>query len=144
MSKLEWHGDELERMLKKATAEGIVRAGEFYRDKCKELVSIPNTGVRVKGKDGRTRTIYPGPSKPGEPPRLRTGWGQRNIINDPDPKTITTRVGITKNAIYMIYLELGTRTIARRPWLLRTLQDNKQMIGLLAATGGKDKIKDED
>ena len=74
---------------------------------------------------------YPPASSPGEPPARRTGWGQKHIRWT---RAIGTkqgaRVGIDisevspkyrKTAFYMILLELGTRTIAARPWLVATL-----------------------
>lgn len=66
-------------------------------------------------------TVYPYPSKPGEPPRKRTGWGQRHILWDFDDTKMEGRVGISQNAIYMLYLELGTRRIKPRPWLVATM-----------------------
>lgn len=142
-SQLKWNGKQFEAMLKKATSDGLKRAGVFYHSKCQQAVSRPNTGRSVKikrrvpGGNKRTRTIYPNPSKPGEPPRLRTGFGRKNIVINHDPKGRYVRVGIAANAMYMFYLEVGTRSIARRPWLLRTLMDNQQVIGALAASGGR-------
>ncbi len=144
---MKWNGKEFEQKLKAATAEGLMRAGQFYHTKCVMAVSKPNTGksVPVKyktpGGNKRTRTIYPNPSKPGEPPRLRTGFGRKNIVVNHDPKGKYTRVGVSANGIYMFYLEVGTRRIARRPWLMQTLMDNHEMIGKLAATGGKGKAQ---
>ena len=140
---MKWNGGQFEKQLKKATSEGLKRAGTFYQQRCVQAVSKPNTGVSVPvqrqspGGNRRTRTIYPNPSKPGESPRLRTGFGRRNIVVNHDPKGEYARVGITKNAMYMFYLELGTRHIARRPWLVKTLRENQEVIGKLAATGGK-------
>ena len=62
------------------------------------------------------------------------------VVNH-DPNGQYTRVGVTRNGIYMFYLEVGTRHIARRPWLMRTLLENQEVIAKLAATGGRDKIK---
>jgi hypothetical protein len=138
---LKWNGKAFKEHLSKATADGLVRAGTFYHAKCREAVSVPNTGVSVKvkkqtpGGNKTSRTIYPNPSKPGEPPRLRTGFGQRNIVVNHNKKELYTRVGVTVNGIYMFYLELGTRHIARRPWLVKTLMDNREVIGKLAASG---------
>lgn len=84
----------------------------------------------------RSVTIYPYPSKPGEPPRKRTGWGQRHVVWEFDPRTMRGRVGIAKNAIYMLYLELGTRRVKRRPWLVATLKKRLKVLGMLASTGG--------
>lgn len=146
-SELKWHGDKFLAKLQSATAKGLMRAGQFYHTKCRLVASKPNTGVsvpvrrRTKGGNKRTRTIYPNPSKPGEPPRLRTGFGRNNIVVNHNPGKPWTRVGVTKNGIYMFYLEVGTRRIARRPWLLRTLMENKEVIGKLAATGGKSELQ---
>jgi hypothetical protein len=140
-SKLEWNGPAFEKHLRNATAKGLKRAGVFYHSKCQEIVSRPNTGVSVKvirktpGGNKRSRTIYPNPSKPGEAPKLRTGFGRRNIVVNFDPNGKYVRVGVTANGIYMFYLEVGTRRIARRPWLLRTLMENQEIIGKLAASG---------
>jgi hypothetical protein len=120
--------------LKNASDAGIKRAAVFYQRKLIEKVSKPNSGRRVRRVGGKgSYTIYPNPSKPGEAPKLRTGFGRRNIVvNHGDGYS---RIGVTANAKYMIYLELGTRRIARRPWLIRTLVENKEVIGALAVAG---------
>ena len=146
-SSLKWNGKQFEQSLRKATAEGLLRAGTFYHQRCQQAVSKPNTGrsIRIKrrtpGGNRSSRTIYPNPSKPGEAPRLRTGFGRNNVVVNHDPNGQYTRVGVTRNGIYMFYLEVGTRTVARRPWLMRTLLENQEVIAKLAATGGRDKIK---
>jgi len=130
--KLKIHDKQLKKKLRNATSSGLQRATVFLHSKCREATNKPNSGVRRNG-----RTVYPSPSSPGEPPRKRTGWGQRHIVWEFDKKRIAGRVGIMKAGIYMIYLELGTRHIAKRPWLVETLNKHKRMIGLLATTGGK-------
>lgn len=140
--ELSWHGREFEQHLRQATAQGLNRAATFLHAECRREVSKPNSGKRVKvkkqtpGGNKRSRTIYPNPSKPGEPPKLRTGFGQRNIVKEFDAASMEARVGVTANAMYMFYLEVGTRTIARRPWLMATLLKHMNTIGKLAATGG--------
>ena len=62
------------------------------------------------------------PSRPGEPPRKRTGFGARNVVYDLDPAAQAGRVGLMRNALYMGFLEIGTRRIKPRPWLLATLK----------------------
>jgi hypothetical protein len=142
-SELKWNGKQFETMLKKATADGLMRAGTFYHSACQRAVSKPNTGRSVKikrpvpGGNKRSRTIYPNPSLPGESPRLRTGFGRKNIVVNHDPKGRWTRVGVSQNGMYMFLLEIGNRRVDRRPWLLKTLMENQQVIGALAATGGR-------
>lgn len=82
-------------------------------------------------------TIYPHPSRPGEPPRVRTGFGRKGVVWEYDAAKMAGRVGVTRNALYMFYLEVGTRRIRRRPWLMATLIKHMETIGKLAATGGK-------
>lgn len=143
---LTWRGDKFNQQLRSATTVGLQRATVFYHQHCRMAVSKPNSGQRVKvrrktkGGNKRSRTIYPNPSKPGEPPRLRTGFGQRHILVEFDKSVPAGRVGIAQNAIYMFYLEVGTRRIRRRPWLLATLMKFQEQIGRLAATGGKGEI----
>lgn len=146
-SGMKWNGKKFEEQLRAATAEGLLRAGTFYHSKCRQVVSRPNTGKSVKvkrqtkGGNKRTQTIYPNPSKPGESPRLRTGFGRNNIVVNHDPKGRYARIGVTRNGMYMFWLEVGTRRIRRRPWLLKTLLENREVIGMLAATGGKRRVQ---
>jgi HK97 gp10 family phage protein len=58
-------------------------------------------------------------SKPGQPPRKQTGRLQGSITYEIDPAKMTARVGT--NLIYGKYLELGTRKMAKRPWLKRAI-----------------------
>jgi hypothetical protein len=142
-SQLKWFGKQFEKTLAAATAEGLKRAGVFYHQRCQQVVSKPNTGRsvpvrrRVPGGNKRSRTIYPNPSKPGEAPRLRTGFGRKNIVINHDPKGRYVRIGVSQNGMYMFHLEVGTRRIARRPWLMKTLIENQKVIGALAASGGR-------
>ena len=130
--------------LEKVTVDGIARATVFYHSRCRLIVNVSNPLVKLyvkiespsnPGKFYWTRR--PTPSQPGEAPRKQTGWGQQHILMEINRRRRWGRVGVGKNAIYMLYLELGTRRIKRRPWLVKTLMDNIKMIGLLAATGGK-------
>jgi hypothetical protein len=138
---------EFEKALKSATAEGIARATQQLHTLCKLAVGKPNTGVsvpvkrRTPGGNKRTRTIYPNPSKPGEPPRVRTGFGRANIVREINIPAMAGRVGVRKNALYMIYLDLGTRTISRRPWLVATLLKNKPLLVRLIKTGAQSRFR---
>ena len=134
--------------LAQATATGLKRAAIFYHARCRAAVNVPNTGTRVgggrnaRGQFLKQRTVYDNPSQPGEPPRKRTSHGQRGIIweYNGDQRDPAVRIGVQQNAIYMAYLELGTRHIQPRPWLLATLHRHQAMIARLAATGGRGEI----
>lgn len=124
--------------LKSDIRRGIQAATTFLQTQCKLAVNVSNPGQPVKvkrkrkGGNKRSRTIYPSPSAPGEPPRKRTGFGQRHIRKEFDPKAMVGRVGVAQNAIYMLYLEIGTRRVKRRPWLVSTFMKHRAMIGRLA------------
>ncbi len=148
--RFKFHGDEFDRQLRKATATGLKRAAIFFHARCRAAVNVPNTGTRRKrkrgtagGEKGSGHTTYDNPSKPGEPPRKRTGFGQSGIVweYNGNPRNPIVRVGVTGKAIYMAFLELGTATVAARPWLMATLKKHWRTIAKLAATGGKNQIK---
>lgn len=85
-----------------ATAEGLQRAGLHYHSACRRAVNRSNARNRRSGQ-------YDNPSKPGEPPRARTGFGRDNIVfefND-NLHNPAVRVGVIKNALYMFHLEHG-------------------------------------
>jgi HK97 gp10 family phage protein len=79
----------------------------------------------------RTGTIYPYASKPGEPPRKRSGVGQASIQHEVDRGIPAGRVGVKNAGKYMIFLNFGTKTIAARPWIDATLQKNKAVMAAL-------------
>jgi hypothetical protein len=144
MSDMKWNGKAFEQHLQKATSNGLLRAGTFYQSQCQRVVSKSAGPISVPikrqtpGGNRRTRTTYTTPSKPGESPRARTGFGRKNIVmNHKAGRRPHARVGVTRNAMYMFHLEIGTRNIRRRPWLMKTLLENQEVIGKLAATGGK-------
>lgn len=119
--------------IEEATNEGLNAAASFYVVKCREAVS---------------RRVFPR-SRPGEPPRKETGWGQKHIrYTRAIGKTQGARVGIDiseigphgKTALYMIMLELGTRLIKRRPWLVATLLRWLKQIGEVAVARSKAKL----
>jgi hypothetical protein len=142
---LRYHDKEFNEQLAKATHAGLLRTTVFLHTQYRLAVSEPNSGVRVPitrprpGGNTTSRTIYPTPSKPGEYPRLRTGFGRSGIVwNDKSkPGKPVTRVGVVKNAIYMFHLDRGTRRIKPRPWILVILEIFKQAMGLTLATGIK-------
>lgn len=142
---VKFHDKKFVEGFEKATATGLIRAGRFYHAQVRMAVSRPNSGVRrvrtrdtSRGKKGSTYTVYPNPSKEGDPPRLRTGFGQKNIVYEfsgwktGDP---WVRVGITRNALYMFWHEVKQR--GRRPWLIPTLMRLREALGRLAMTTTK-------
>ena len=88
----------------------------FFWQSCQTALNVPSSRP------------YEEPSPPGnrfagEPPRKRTGFGAGNVQYELDNEALAGRVGVTVNARYMVWLELGTRWIAARPWMLATLRN---------------------
>ena len=142
-----WHGDKFLADLSEATNVGLQRAGAFYHTEARREVSRPNSGVRRRrsrntrrGNKGSSYTVYPHPSKPGEPPKVRTGFGRQNVVMNWSgwkTKEPWVRVGVTKNGMYMYHLEIGTRHVKKRPWLVATLMKHQHTIAKLAMHKGK-------
>jgi hypothetical protein len=127
-ARVDWHGDELEPKLRAAVWEAIVRCTEFFWAHCLQLLNISNPPPHKT------------PSQPGEAPRKRTGFLQGNVQREYDEPALTSRVGISKNAIYGLFLELGTRYMRPRPWLMATL---KAVMPQLQATIAAVKLEGE-
>jgi len=133
---------ELNKALDRLTSVGLTRGVQFYHTQLRLAVSVPNSGVDMKvkrqtpGGNKRTRRVYSNPSKAGEPPRLRTGFGRSQIVREINKAKLSGRVGITKAGIYMAYLDLGTKHIARRPFFTTTLMKHKAIIARLFVSGG--------
>lgn len=111
--------------------------------------SVVNPGRRMRrtratsrGKKGSQYTTYPHSSRPGEAPRRRTGFGQKNIVWGFHKGKHEGRVGYTRNARYMAYHELGIRYrhqgFQRRPTIMPALRQNMRRLSQIMqrASGG--------
>ena len=76
------------------------------------------------------------PSRPGEPPRKRTGTLQVNVLYEFDRPALAARVGVGANAPHGPPLERGTRRMKARPFLLATLRKVLPQLRALAGGGG--------
>jgi hypothetical protein len=115
-SKINWNGDGAYNRVIDMGWEGLQRATVYFHSRLLEAVGISaKIGKGTKAKDYQS-------SKPGEPPRKRTGWLQRHIKYELDKPALTSRIGVQVNALYGIWLELGTVRMKARPWLLATLK----------------------
>ena len=83
---------------------------------------------------GETQTRY-GPkrkvkvSKPGEPPNTDTGTAIKSIGFNIDDKRFKGEVGTDLK--YLKFLELGTKFIAARPWLIVALKSVRKELRLV-------------
>ncbi len=125
---LTWN-DEAQEQVNAEAWNRLRQATVFFHGTVQQVLNVPNTGERrkrtrntVAGRKGSQYTVYPNPSLPGEPPRKRTGWLQRNVVYRFVKAELRALVGITVNAPYGLFLELGTRMMDARPWLAATLR----------------------
>jgi hypothetical protein len=156
----EWNGDRAMRHIADLGWEGLVRATKF-------LLQLIQIALNKPARYGKGPHDFKG-AGPGEPPRKRTGHGANSVTDDYDEATMTTRVGLQPGAIYMLFLELGSKAVeilpknkpflvfwvngvkvfakrvlkpaqAPRPWLLVT---TKRFLPELAAQAGSVAEKD--
>lgn len=112
---------ELRRLVRQATAweerkrkevqKLIARTALLIEAEAKRLLSIPGSG-RVYTRRGRTHQA----SAPGQPPAPDMGILRASVHTDLSRiADLFAKVGTDK--AYGLYLELGTRYMAARPWL---------------------------
>jgi len=115
---------------------GRVNASNFLiREEAQKAIAaigVKFQGDAVKLIHGGTRTgkTYGNhrASAAGEPPKTDTGNLAKNIIPEYSPDRLSVTVGARQAASYGKGLELGTSTVAARPWLRPTLNNNKPYI----------------
>ena len=113
---MKWNGGQAVSLINAEVGKRVDAAARVLRDRAKELVSRGQP-VRIYGKAaGRSRKGME-PSKPGEPPKIVTAHLRLNIKKEYSRTLLEARVGVGTNVPYGKWLELGTRTIAARPWL---------------------------
>ncbi len=120
--------DDVKGRLAGQVDNGVFYAATVLQRLCRDAVGVPVVKV------GRRVTER---SKPGEPPRKDTGFGQSSIaMQKPGPRR--RRVGIIDNGDYMARHELGlARGGAVRPWLIATLNRNEDEIANAFRTGAQ-------
>jgi hypothetical protein len=133
----QWYGNILSERMRRNAWEGVKSAASILQTRARILCNRPAKRIRVKrirntsaGKKGSTYTVFR-PSAPGSPPALRTGFGRRNILIEFDQPALTARIGPSRNAIYMAYLEVGSQFYRPRPWLSVAVQQTQRQIDLV-------------
>jgi hypothetical protein len=118
-------------------------------NKCRENLSRPGrTKTVTTSKSGKAKTRWgrygSAPSAPGDFPAKQRGILRASIAYFVDPVNLTAKVGTSLR--YGRYLEFGTRgregkngkrigPMAPRPWLLRTLREEKAAVSSIMSTG---------
>ena len=150
---VKFHGDAALAAMRKRVETGLAAMASVFVTHLKAVVSRPNTGTRMvrrrssrRGKKGSSYTVYPNPSRPGEPPKLRTGHG-RSAITWRKVRWNEVIVGVRMNAKYMLFHEFGYRPkfrggrrgrFQKRPWFHKTFKaDQARLRAIFASYAGQ-------
>lgn len=104
---LVWYGEQVKARLRQEMADRIEVACQIVEGEAKSLI----------------KDAYPPASEPGEPPHSRR-FNQGllgSVFHQVDPKRLRGIIGT--NMIHGLFLEIGTLTMAARPWLSRALNN---------------------
>lgn len=142
MNNVEWHGNEATIHVHGKALRILSRAAMTCSRRAKELLSVQGTvkldsfGKMTRNKKGQFKRQYgSNPSAPGEPPHKQTGRLRMSVTHEIDEANATARVGT--NIKYGLYLELGTKKMAARPWLRRALADTAARINQILSGLGE-------
>lgn len=121
---VKWTPKGVEQKLMTQLNRGMTRAVVFASGEVKRVISRGN----VTGRD---------PSKPGEPPKVRTGNLRANVdfAVQRTATGVSGFVGVRKGVAgkYAFWLEVGTSKMAARPYLRSTVKANAAKIARLLA-----------
>ncbi len=108
-AETKWDGDNALKMIVQAGWERLLVAVYFLVEQLRQTLGKTGPSTRAKytlhGKQYSEKVCTP--SSPGSPPFKRTGNLQVNVQAEVDESTHTARVGITPNALYGLWLEMG-------------------------------------
>lgn len=109
-ANFKWYGDEAEKYAKGTYVQRLRKAAILVANAAKEEVSDP----------------APPASDPNTPPHKRTGRLRASITHEVDEEAQKARVG--NNLKYAKFLELGTKKMAPRSFLMHTVMKMQDAI----------------
>lgn len=121
----------IQRAVGKAASLKINRIAHSLRAEIARRLSVSaQEGGRRRDAKGKFRRAKYVASKPGDYPRLRTGALRQSINVQPSTPT-NLRAYVGTPLLYGKYLELGTKNIEARPFLVNTFLDMQPRIELI-------------
>jgi hypothetical protein len=115
-----WNGDAFFAGVRERISTNVGKAANSLRDSAKKLISI----------QGPPRSL------PGEPPHIDTGRLIASVqAIGPAEQGDVIFATVGTDVFYGRLLEFGTRRVAARPWLVRSLRENQQSLGKIMTTG---------
>lgn len=95
-------------IIRRAARDGVAQGGLIIEAEAKRLLGLKGPGVR---------------SLPGEPPAVQTGNLRRSMATSVEERGNVIAAQIGPQADYGAHLELGTATVAPRPFLRPALDE---------------------
>ncbi len=121
----EWHGEEVQQRLDVAMDQILHASAYLVENEAKRLLSVAGTAPKSNGKG---RIYGANRSKPGEAPRKQRGVLRASVGHVIENKT--AKVGTGKK--YGLFLQMGTRKMAARPWLdVALLRASAKIVSLI-------------
>ncbi len=126
-SKIVWFDAKIQQGLNRTIDQRLTFVAKILRDRAKLNIAIPVlTGIGPRG--GR---VVVARSQPGEFPRMEFRFLRNTVFMD-RPTPTSARFGTP--LLYGLLLEISTSRMAKRPWLVRTLDEERsRIISILTA-----------
>lgn len=129
--KIKWYGTAVLTLATQANNDAMHKATLLVERDVKR--SFPKVGTgRIYRRDVRSKTkktkIHIA-SAPGQPPAIDTGHLRSSIQSKVQVRGINVLGEVGSDMPYSLYLELGTRTMEKRPYLMPTVRKDKRKIG---------------
>lgn len=123
--KIKWYGANILTLATQANTEAMRKAALMVeRDVKKSFPKVGSGRVYSKGK-GKFHIA----SMPGGVPAIDTGNLRASIQSKVQVRGINVLGEVGSDMSYSLYLEVGTRTMAKRPFLMPTIRKDKRKIG---------------
>lgn len=129
-TKLIWFGEEVKLRIMGQLEERLVASAIHLSATAKQNVSgaqpTVGTGTSKRGLN---------PSEPGDYPKLVSSTLRTSIQWEKSNQEGKLSVRVGSNLVYGKYLELGTTRMKRRPWLSRTLSEERTTLRQIILKG---------
>lgn len=130
--------ENFSKLTRVAVDKAFYQLGKMLKKTAKEsILKKPKHGKVYFHRDKLGRRIKHVASAPGEPPANMTGNLHRNLFWEVKPK----RLIFGNKADYGAYLELGTRKMKRRTYLLTAIRANRNKMTQLFDMALKKKVE---
>lgn len=139
----EWNAREVLDDVRGDLGVALMRGAGVMVSRIKKRIRLPGpkrtAGRKLRASYGDAKAMLRArASKPGEPPRFRTGNLFRSISAERSDQGATPVVLVGSNLPYSLYLEKGTRKMEARPYIESTFKLHKdEIIAAIVGTMSK-------